>query len=205
MAKVRLQQWGCTFENLDRIAYVPKINQYGETVSESARRTKWNGRAPSCICNAELFDMREYAPASGCPDYITNTLGIAFKDNKTPILSYANNVKAKDWIGAYPILVRDGKNVVTTIPMGLGGRVARTALAFNDHKVAILYVKKSDGMDLKEFANEIIKAGFHTAINLDGGGSTACISPFVKYDQGRRVRGKIAIWAKDGSVNKLAK
>jgi len=203
--RVKLQQWGCTFDNLERIAYVPMEGNYGEDVSTAAKRVKWNGRAPSCICNAELFSMRTYKPASGCPDYVTQTLGIAFKDNTTPILSYANNVNADDWIAGYPILVRDGKNLVTFTPAGLGGRVARTALAFNDNKVAMLYVKATDGMTLKQFANEIIKAGFHTAINLDGGGSTACISPFVAYDQHRKVRGKIAIWTKDGAVNILAK
>ena len=40
-------------------------------------------------------------------------------------------------------------------------------------------------------------------ISLDGGGSTACISPFMAYDQYRPIRGKIAIWTKDGIVNKL--
>lgn len=202
---VKLQRWGCTFDNLDRIAYIPMYGWHGETVSAAARRVKWNGRAPSCICNAELFNMHTYAPSSGCPGYITQTLGIAFKDNKKPVLSFANNVKANDWVGAYPMLVRDGKNMVTAVPPGLGGIVARTALAFNNHTVAILYVKKNDGATLKEFANAIIKAGFHTAINLDGGGSTACISPFVAYDQYRKVRGKIAIWTKDGTINKLVK
>lgn len=205
MANVKLQQWGCTFANLDRIAYIPMNGIRGETVTAAAKRVKWDGRAPSCICNAELFDMATYKPSSGCPDMITQTLGIAFKDNLKPVLSFANNAKAKDWIGAYPMLVRDGINVVTAIPAGLEGRVARTALAFNDKKVAILYLKRFDGATLKEFADAIIKAGFHTAINLDGGGSTACISPFVIYDQYRPVRGKIAIWAKDGSVNMLAK
>lgn len=205
MAKIKLQQWGCTFDNLDRIAYVPMYGTRGETVSSAAKRVKWNGRAPSCICNAELFNMKTYAPSSGCPDKITETFGIAFVNNKKPVLSYANNVNADDWIGAYPLLVRDGKNVVVTTPMGLGGRVARTALAFNDNRVSIVYVKKYDGMTLKEFANAIVDAGFHTAINLDGGGSTACISPFVAYEQWRPVRGKIAIWAKDGAVNKLVK
>lgn len=205
MANTKLQQWGCTFDNLERIAYIPMENKRGEDVSTAAKRVRWNGKAPSCICNAELFNMKTYAPSSGCPDYITQTLGIAFKNNKTPVLSYANNVGAEDWIGGYPILVRDGKNTVTYTPAGLGDRVARTALAFNDNKIAMLYVKATDGMMLKEFANAIIDAGFHTAINLDGGGSTACISPFVAYDQHRKVRGKIAIWTKDGTVNKLMK
>lgn len=67
----------------------------------------------------------------------------------------------------------------------------------------ICFVKRFDAMTLKEFADAIAKAGFHTEINLDGGGSTAYISPFMVYDQYRPVRGKIAIWTKDGIVNKL--
>lgn len=203
MTNIKLQRWGCTFENLARIAYIPMQGTRGETVTAAAKRVKWYGRAPSCICNAELFNMSTYAPASGCPDYIPQALGVAFPDNKSIVLSYANNVHAKDWIGAYPMLVQNGINVVTAIPKGLEGRVARTALAFNDKQVAICFVKRFDAMTLKEFADAIAKAGFHTAINLDGGGSTACISPFMVYDQYRRVRGKIAIWTKDGIVNKL--
>ena len=49
----------------------------------------------------------------------------------------------------------------------------------------------------------VLVVGKKERINLDGGGSTACISPFMAYDQYRPVRGKIAIWTKDEIVNKL--
>jgi len=101
--------------------------------------------------------------------------------------------------------VRDGKIAFTKTPSGLSGYRARTALAFNDNVFAILYVTASDGCTLEEFAKAIIEKGFHTAINLDGGGSTACITPGVAYEQGRKVRGKIGLWVKGGTGNKLAK
>lgn len=201
----KLQQYGAYFDNIERLCYVPMDGKKGETVSKAAKRVKWNGRAPDAIVNAELFDMVTFKPSSGTPDNITPTLGFAFLDNKVPVLSYANNVRAESWIGSYPMLLRDDDIAFDKVPPGLDGKRARTALAIDDTRFAIFYVKKAHGCTLKEFAEAIRSRGFHTAINLDGGGSTACITPGVAYDQYRKVRGKIALWIKGGTGNKLCK
>ena len=39
---------------------------------------------------------------------------------------------------------------------------------------------------------------------MDGGGSTAVVTPGVVYEQGRKVRGKIGLWVKGGKGNKLS-
>ena len=208
--EVKLQQWGSQISNIERIAYIPMSGFKGNTVSDAAKSCIWNNRYPDAICNAELFDMITYTPSSGLvangiEEKLNDTLGFALVDNKVPVLSYKNNLKAKDWIGAYPMLVRDSKKAFDAVPSGLGGKRARTALAINNSVCAIVYVKATDGCTLEDFADAIIARGFHTAINLDGGGSTACITPGVAYDQGRKVRGKIGIWIKNGVGNKLAK
>ena len=208
--EINLQQYGAAFANIERLAYVPMSGNLGETVSAAAKRVKWNGRYPDAIINAEFFDRLTYKPSSGvvaqgAKQNLTETIGFAFVNNKKPVLSYKNNVNAPDWVGGYPVLLRDGKIAFTSVPNGLGENRGRSALAINDTHFAMFYVKEADGCTLEEFANAILSRGFHTAINLDGGGSTACITPGVAYDQGRKVRGKVAIWIRGGSGNKLTK
>lgn len=57
---------------------------------------------------------------------------VIFPDVQCVLLSYANGTHAKDQIGAYPMLVQNALNVVTTIPKGLEGRVVRTACPRQD-------------------------------------------------------------------------
>ena len=102
------------------------------------------------------------------------------------------------------MLLRDGEIAFSKVPSGLSGKRARTALAINDTTFSFFWVKESDGCSLKEFAQAIKEKGFHTAINLDGGGSTAFVTPGASYEQGRKVRGKVALWVKNGTGNKLA-
>jgi len=194
---------------IDRIAYVPMAGAAGETVSAAAVRARWNGRLPDVICNAELFSMSTHKPASGVVcggvrELLTQTLGAAFVGSRRPVLSYADNVGAPDWVGAYPCLVRDGKVCVEAEPRGLSGRAARTALAWNAEKCAVFYAEAAPGARLAEFAEAIAALGYTEAINLDGGGSTAVVTPESVYDQGRAVRGKIGVWLRDGCGNKLA-
>lgn len=208
--KAELQQFGAYFNNIAHIGYYPMTGTKGEIVSAAAKRIKWNDRYCDAICNAELFDMTTYAPVSGVVSggvdvKLTDTFGISFVNNIKPTFSYKNNVKAPDWISAYPMLVRDGKKAYANIPSGLGGEKARTALCMNDNVFAICYVPATMPCTLDDFTDLIIERGFKTAINLDGGGSTACVTPYVSYDQGRKVRGFIAMWMKDGKGNKLTK
>lgn len=77
-----------------------------------------------------------------------------------------------DVLGAGPELVRDGQNVAPEHP-----RHPRTAMGVRrDGKLLFVTLdgrqKHSVGMTLRELADEMIALGAHTAINLDGGGST---------------------------------
>ena len=207
---VKLQQYGAHFTNIDRLAYIPMENPKGETVSAAATSAQWNGRYPDAISNAELFNMSTYKPSSGVvnqgvKEFLTDTLGIGFKDNKKPEISWKNNINAPDWLGGYPMLLRDGELAFTNVPAGLEGKRARTAIAFNDTTFSFFWVTAADGCELKDFALAIKDKGFHTALNLDGGGSTAFVTPGASYEQKRKVRGKIGLWIKGGTGNKLGK
>lgn len=208
---VKLDQYSVLLKNIDYIGYIPMAGSKGETVSAAARRKTWKNRTPDVICNAELFNMTTYAAASGVvsggqAQFLPQALGVAFTGGgKKPTLSYMNNVKAPDWIGAYPLLVRDGKVAFTTVPAGLSGKRARVAFAWNDEKCAVVFAKAASGCTLSQFANGIIELGYTTAANFDGGGSVACITPLASYEQGRKVRGKLGIWIKGGNGNILAR
>ena len=206
---VKIEEYSVPLKNIDHIGYIPMSGK-GETVTAAAQRKTWNGRTPDAICNAELFNMRTFSPASGVvhngeAQYVPQTLGVAFKMGTAPVLSYMNNVGAADWLGAYPILVRDGKKAFDISPAGLTGSRARTAFAWNDKRCAIVWATSKSGVTLEQLASGIIALGYKTAVNFDGGGSTAVVTPTKLYEQGRKVRGKLGIWVKDGTGNYLTK
>lgn len=206
---VKIEEYSVPLKNIDHIGYIPMVGK-GEAVTAAAKRKTWNGRAPDAICNAELFNMKTFSPASGVvhngkAQYVPQTLGVALRMGKDPVLSYMNNVGAADWLGTYPMLVRDGKKAFETVPAGLTGSRARTAFAWNDKRCAIVWATSKSGVTLDQLASGIIALGYKTAVNFDGGGSTAVVTPTKLYEQGRKVRGKLGIWVKGGTGNYLTK
>lgn len=207
--EIKLQQFGARWEDIEHLQYIPMQNAKGETVSTAAKTFKWNGRYADAISNAELFD-KYYRPSSGVVangvvQLLTETFGLGIKDGKKAEISYKNQMKAQDWLGAYPMLVHNGKIAFDKVPIGLGGCRGRTAFAYNATHFAFFWVKEEDGCELDAFAMAIIEKGFTEAINGDGGGSTAFATPGVVYEQKRKVRGKLGMWIKNGTGNKLAK
>ena len=101
-------------EDVEYIGYFYATNAREEIKSAHVRLKKLRGRAPDFLMNAELFDFDTRAAASdvvndGNVHRLTESYGIAFPDNKTAVFSYKNNVNAKDYIGAYPVLLRNGQ------------------------------------------------------------------------------------------------
>ncbi len=199
-----LQRYGVKLSDVEHIGYIAPPSGL-ETLTDAAKRAVWQGRPPDVVFNAELFNADGTAASGivhdGVADLLPEAHGVAFKDECTPTLSYKNNVNAPLWVGAYPLLVRDGEVTVDSVPAGLGGTRARTAIAWNSQSLAMCACQAASGMELAEFAQAILDAGFTFAVNLDGGGSTAYATPLAAYEQGRRTRGKIGIWMKGGTGN----
>lgn len=177
-----------------------------ETVQSAFSRLKAErGRAPDFLMNAELFDFNTRAAASdvvagGVIHRLTEGYGLAFPDNKKAVFSYKNNVGAKDYIGAYPVLVRNGE-VETSIPSGIGGARGRTAIGVGNGEIHIALVPDGTGdLTLSELRFALQGAGATDAINLDGGGSTQFYAPGGNYFSGRAVRGFIGIWIRGGDI-----
>ena len=79
----------------------------------------------------------------------------------------------KDFMSAYPVLVRNGV-AVETYDKGteLNYKAARQAIGYkSDGSVIIVTVDKIGAMKFDELAKIFVEAGAEFAMNLDGGGS----------------------------------
>lgn len=193
--------------DIEYIGYFYGKNGNEDVKSAKKRIEKERGRAPDFLFNAELFDFKTRAAASdvvenGKIHRLGENFGFAFSDNKTPVFSYKNNVGATDYIGAYPLLLRDGK-AETSSPAGITGRRGRTALGLSENEFFVILIPDKTGATLTELRNTLVKQGIKSAINLDGGGSTQYFAPLGNYFSGRRVRGFIGIWIKGGDIRRV--
>lgn len=176
---------------------------YGKNGNESiksaySRIGNIRGRKPDILMNAELFDFKTRKPASdivnnGINVRLTESYGVAFPSNKKAVFCYKNNIGAKEYLGAYPLLVKNCEKVVG-IPAGIGGVRGRTAIGVSDDSVYLALIPDSGGVGLDLLRSAFINAGAKNAINLDGGGSTQYYSPNGNYFTGRNVRGFVALW-----------
>ncbi len=94
----------------------------------------------------------------------------------------------KTLIGGWPVLVKDGMNVIRRNPSIEGitekfseQRHPRSGIGFSADKRTLYLITvdgrqpMSRGMTLLEFANLMISEGIHNGLNLDGGGSTTMV------------------------------
>ena len=191
-------------EDVEYIGYFGAARNNEEVKNAKGRITKLRGRAPDFLFNAELFDFDTREAASdvvsgGVIHRLTEGYGIAFPKNKTTVFSYKNNVGADDYIGAYPVLVRNGK-AENSSPAGIAGRRGRTAIGVSERMLYIALLPDSGGATLPELRRVFVSFGAKDAINLDGGGSTQFYAPLGNHFSGRRVRGFIGVWIRGGDI-----
>lgn len=150
------------------------------------------------IMNGGLFNLGTLQPIN----YLTvdgkvyssngNPYGYAISGN-TMTFSYGNNVKAPSFLGAYPVLVRDGKVLNEKTPTGLGGYVHRTCLGLTKSGDVVLLCDMTN-RSLSGVAGDLVKAGCDTAINLDGGGSSQYSFNENTATSPRVVHNYICVW-----------
>ena len=150
------------------------------------------------ILNGGLFDMSKFQAIN----HLTvdgkvlsangNPYGYGIK-GPTMIFSYGNNVKADNFLGAYPVLVRDGKATGAAAPVGLEGYRPRSAVGVTaDGDIVLLCEQGNRSLD--GIAQELVEMGCDTAINLDGGGSAQCIFDGEALKASRIVHNYLLIW-----------
>lgn len=190
--------------DIEYIGYFYAKGGREEVKSARGRITKERGRMPDFLFNAELFDFKTRKAASdvvsgGVVHRLGEGYGYAFPENKTVVFSYKNNVGAADYVGAYPLLLRNGK-AESANPAGITGRRGRTSLALSSDKLFVALVPDGKGATLSELRSTFARLGAENAINLDGGGSTQFYAPLGNYFSGRPVRGFIGIWIRGGDI-----
>ncbi len=190
----------------DEIEYIGYF--YGKNGNESiksayTRISGERGREPDYLFNAELFEFNSREAASdvvcgGKVHKLSENYGIAFPDNKKAVFCYKNNINARDYVGAYPVLIKNGI-AESAEPGAVSGSRGRTALGVDgagNVYIALVPDGKND-MTISELRTALKSAGAHNAINLDGGGSTQFYAPGGKsHYTGRNLRGFIGIWLK---------
>lgn len=193
--------------DIEYIGYFYGTNGNENIKKAYARMKKLRGREPDFFFNAELFDNKTHKPTSdvvagGKTHKLTEGYGIAFPNNTKAVFSYKNNVNAEDYIGAYPVLVRNGKPE-TSVPAGTTGSRGRTAIGVDGKSLYIALIPDgANDLTLTELRTAFINCGAKDAINLDGGGSTQFYAPNGNCYTGRAVRGFIAVWIKKPAANK---
>lgn len=194
--------------DIEYIGYFFGDNKGRELVKSAYTRLKKSrGSAPDFLFNAELFEFdTRYAVSDvvcgGVVHRLREGYGIAFPNNNKAVFSYKNNVGAKDYVGAYPVLIKGGK-LETSVPSGLSGSRGRTAIGVgNNNLIVALIPDGSNDATLSALRNSMKSAGATDAINLDGGGSTQFYAPNGNFFTPRPVRGFIGIWLKKTSSNK---
>ena len=186
--------------DIEYIGYFPGKEKRETVEAAYSRIAKEKGREPDFLFNAELFDFDTRKPASdvvscGSAHRLTENFGIAFPGNKSAVFCYKNNVGAKDYVGAYPVLIRNGK-CESSVPAGLGGIRGRTAIGVGNGKCHVALVPDSSGVSMQKLRTVMKLAGATDAINLDGGGSTQGYIVGEAYLSSRPVRGFIGVWLK---------
>lgn len=189
------------------------VKRYEIYVNSSKRSLSQIKTALGCdyIMNAGLFDMTTFKPVSGltvgcCTMYKSDVYGIAFRNGEA-VFSYANNVMAPYWIGAYPCLIRNGKQDFTSIPYGLGGQRGRSAIGLTKDGEFVMFcapdMADTSDYSMYELTKILMEAGCVAAINLDGGGSSQCDFLGDKITSSRVVHNFICVWLTDEARKRL--
>lgn len=153
------------------------------------------------ILNGGLYDMAKFQAIN----HLTvdgkvlsangNPYGYGIKGTAMTF-SYGNNVKAPVFLGAYPVLVRDGKATGAAAPVGLEGYRPRSAVGVTANGDIVLLCEQGN-RSLDGISEELVEMGCETAINLDGGGSSQCIFDGEALKSSRIVHNYLLIWCDD--------
>lgn len=137
----------------------------------------------SFICNLNLFDMTKFT--GNC---FTKAAGkIVGNDGAVyPVLAWnttdgkmtstwSNSVAKYEHAFGCLDLVKDANYCVTAVPSWASGSRQRTAIGIKANGDIVVYCNQAN-VTIKTVANELIKQGCMYAINVDGGGSTQCMT-----------------------------
>lgn len=138
---------------------------------------KRQAKKPTLLCNGGFFDMSN---GRTCFTYMTNgnLINIDYNTLDGMGVNYDNELSSgvfnhnyRDFISGYPVFMRNGSFVDTSIASELNYNARRVILAYNDEYIFLIGVD-SPGMNFIKIKSMLIALNVTDAINLDGGGST---------------------------------
>ncbi len=155
------------------------------------------------ICNGFMFNLSNGQPAYNvklggsvlAQDPGCNYWGYAWNDGETPTLTDDMGLK-DNFITTGVALVRDGA-IVTDVYYNsdILGATSRTAIGFDKDGNFILWCSSSNEPKTMEQLRQLMAdAGCVTAINLDGGASSECITPDALITTNRLIYSFICVW-----------
>ncbi len=134
------------------------------------------------ILSGTFYDLRTHKPIGAI---VTNNIlivngvlrfGVLVKDGKAALTELPSTLTGITWfIGAGPILVKDGKVKIRSVgvQLSLTQRAPRHALLiFSPERIGFLV--STTPITLTELAYKALRLGAKDAINLDGGDSVNC-------------------------------
>lgn len=191
---------------IGKVAVIPlkKIKQISVYINDKRQTMADIKKALACdyIINAGLFNMTTFKPVNWLVSggkilsIGGNPYGYAL-NGKSITFSYENNVKATDFIGAYPPLVMSSEKAFTGTPAGLTGERGRSAIGLTGDSLVMRCVpdlSNTDDYTLEELYADMKACGCINAINLDGGGSAQCDFNGQTITSSRTVHNFICVW-----------
>lgn len=132
---------------------------------------------PAVICNGGFFALVDGDTVFNYMDdgQIISTYSGAYEGmgivNGSLTFGEIGKLPFTDFVSAYPVLIKEGKKVDTSIAAELNYKARRTVLAYNLTKIFIIAIE-TPGMTFGIMQDLLLDLCVDYAINLDGGGST---------------------------------
>ena len=164
------------YANINEVGFA-QCNQPTETVESWYNRQE---DKPQIVTNGGLFNMSSgtnilsFIDEGKEQNYSNGFEGMGITNSNSALLKpgFDKDFGWRDFMSAYPVLVRDGK-AVEEYDKGteLNYNAARTAVGVRANGDLIILTVDKPGMKFDEMANIFVENGAWFAMNMDGGGS----------------------------------
>lgn len=182
---------------------IDRIQIYVNTAKKSLASIRAETGA-DYIINGTLFNMRTYVPnchlrADGValcsPTY--NVYGYAWDVGPDISLELLPNNR-RNYIACTPLIVNGKPMDKLTYDDGQGGKRGRSAIGIKDGRLALYCTRDGGSMERTPEAlrNDLVSAGWDSAVMLDGGGSSQCNFAGQTVTSSRAVHDLILVYLK---------
>ena len=190
------------------MVYICKPSKIGVYINVYPYKTMQQIKAETgcdIICNGQMYN----ANVTPCQNFRVNGRTVAYEDNylgygwnaDDTVLTLTRDYEAFDnFLSCVPLI--DGGEALplkygVDYPAALGGTRGRTAIGMLPDGRLALYCGQDNTRGARSMdgvQKEMLKLGCVTALNLDGGGSSSCITPDGSVITPRTIYNYVCIW-----------